>query len=129
MTNAAIRVLELETAPRDVPGLCQFGSYALYKFAEKIGMITDPSVDAAFQQLGKSERAERVAEALKAFDAKNGRAPAAQAAAPAQPAPAAPATAPVAGPTPVVSGAPAPAVTGRKPRNSAAAAPAAPAKR
>jgi hypothetical protein len=123
----AVRTLTIETAPRDVPGLCQWSSYALLKFAEEIGLTAEPSAAAAFARFGRSERAEHVSAALKAYDAKNGGVPAAAAppqqvappAAPMQPAaPAAP-TAP--------GGAPAPAVTGRKPRNSGAAAAAPPA--
>lgn len=119
----AVRTLTIETAPRDVPGLCQWSSYALLKFAEEIGLTAEPSAAAAFARFGRSERAEHISAALKAYDAKNGGVPAAaqpaQQVAPAAPVPPAAPAAP--------GGAPAPAVTGRKPRNSGAAAPAQPA--
>jgi len=120
--TAAVRVLEVATAPRDVPTLCQHSAYALYKFAEKIGMCADPSADAAFQHLSRADRAEQVSAALRAIDAKSGGAPAPQMQAPPPPAPTQVQYQPAAPQGPVApGGAPAPAVSGRKPRNTAAA--------
>jgi hypothetical protein len=110
------RILEIATAPRGVPELCQHSNYELLKFAESIGMLPDEQVHAAFQRLPRTERAEQVVAALKAYDAKNGGAPAQ--AAPTTPEPAAPQSpAQAAAPTQPTT---TPAVSGRKPRNSAA---------
>ena len=129
----SVTSLTIETAPRGVPELSVKTGYELLRFASSIGMLPTPESDAAFQRLPRSERAEQIAAALKAYDAKHGGTPTtAQPATPMQtPAPVAPAVAtpePAAQPTPVEPPAPAqpsaPAtVTGRKPRNSGAAAP------